>query len=329
MTGIKKNNVTMTAVARRAGVSQATVSRALNHSAVINEETRLAVRRAMEELGYREREKERGRKNRIVLLMCPFAEQRDPLTLDFFGELLAGVQEILDRERFELTVVTLPCGAVAPPDSADLESAAGVIVVNNPSLQLVRHIRERGLPLIAAAADVVPEEWGIDMVINNNFQFGKQACRYMLEHGIDRFALLMPKAFEERILGVTLELARQGKQLPPEYLPELDSTDISVYIKTLLGYLAADNLPRGLIVQHYDAALALASILECHRLRIPEDVAIFTFSHRAGHDRFPMLLQFPREIGRKAAQGVFSAIRWPETAPCSYMVPARLVEPAR
>ena len=95
----------------------------------------------------------------------------------------------------------------------------------------------------------------------------------------------------------------------------------------LMNFLNNNNLPRGLIIQHYDAAQALASILECKHIRVPEDVKIFTFVHSREQNRFPMLLQFPREIGRKAAQGVLNRLRWPNNIPCNYMIPAQLVEP--
>lgn len=324
---MKKKLVTVNTVALHAGVSQTTVSRVLNDSPSINFQTRLAVQRAIKELGYQERSKEKKQNRRIALLMCPLAEQRNPWALDFFNEVLIGVKEILEQEGYGLTIMTLPHEAELTPQTIDLEDTCGIILVNKPSRALVHHLQEFHQPIIIAAADAVHDSLGVDLVINNNIEFGRQACRYMLSHGIMPFALLMPQCYEERITGVTMELAFQGKTLPPECFPVLTSTEISEFIKILMNFLNNNNLPRGLIIQHYDAAQALASILECKHIRVPEDVKIFTFVHSREQNRFPMLLQFPREIGRKAAQGVLNRLRWPNNIPCNYMIPAQLVEP--
>ncbi len=310
-------HITMSAVAREAGVSQSTVSRVLSDAPAISEATRENVRRALHKLQYHKR-KVSG--NRIALLMCPFPEQKDPFSLGFFNIMFSGIQEIAAAEKYELLTMTLPAGTRRLPVNLNADTLAGVILVTSPSGELIDNLKAKGLPLVVAAADSLEEPVAADLIINNNLLFGRSACRYMLERGIDNFGIMLERFYPDRLLGITLEMQRRNKTIAPENRMILDSSELADYIKALYHRLSIRPWPRGLIVSHYDVALALKPLLNGHGLAVPKDVEIFTLGYQPEQRDFPMIREFPDELGRKAVQALLLQIRRPGAAPCTYMI---------
>src|SRR5690606_40421408 len=86
--------VTVYDVAKRAGVSIATVSRALNDSSRISPETRRRVLEVAEELGYQSNDLARslaGKATQTIALLLP------DITNPFFPELVKGVKTVADE----------------------------------------------------------------------------------------------------------------------------------------------------------------------------------------------------------------------------------------
>ena len=79
-----------------------------------------------------------------------------------------------------------------------------------------------------------------------------------------------------------------------------------------------------MIVPYYVAAQALEPILNGYGLQVPNDIEIFTLGFHEEQTHFPMVLQYPCEIGRKSIQALLWRIRNPESIPTTYMVGATL-----
>src|SRR5690606_29720934 len=99
-----RGHVTVVDVARRAGVSLATVSRVLNGSAAVSEDKRLSVEAAMEALGYRPNPMaqglRKGQSNTIALLVGDIAQRH-------FAELTQHVQGTLEEAGHDLLLFNL------------------------------------------------------------------------------------------------------------------------------------------------------------------------------------------------------------------------------
>lgn len=95
--------VTIKDIARIAGVSPSTVSRALNDSPLINEETKARIRRIAEELGYERNELARGLvkgTSGALGLVVP------DITNPFFAEIARGVSDVAHTEGFGVLLCT-------------------------------------------------------------------------------------------------------------------------------------------------------------------------------------------------------------------------------
>ena len=94
-----KQAVTISDVARQAGLSVATVSRALNRSPKLDPQTAKRVFEAVEQLGYNaapitgratERSRMREKCYTVEVILSPQPEQKDMLQLNFFSNVYTG-----------------------------------------------------------------------------------------------------------------------------------------------------------------------------------------------------------------------------------------------
>ena len=114
-----KQAVTISDVARQAGLSVATVSRALNRSPKLDPQTAKRVFEAVEQLGYNaapitgratERSRMREKCYTVEVILSPQPEQKDMLQLNFFSNVYTGIQSFfLQAGNITTGLVTWDC----------------------------------------------------------------------------------------------------------------------------------------------------------------------------------------------------------------------------
>ena len=111
-------------VARKVGVSEATVSRVLNEKPGVSESTRQAVLTALDVLGYERPTQLRGERARLVGLVLP--ELQNPI-FPAFAEVVSGA---LAQQGYTPVLCTQTVGGVSEEDYVDLllqQQVSGVI----------------------------------------------------------------------------------------------------------------------------------------------------------------------------------------------------------
>ena len=111
-------------VAKKVGVSEATVSRVLNDKAGVSEPTRQAVLTALDVMGYERPTKLRGERARLVGLVLP--ELQNPI-FPAFAEVVGGA---LAQQGFTPVLCTQTAGGVSEADYVDLllqQQVSGVV----------------------------------------------------------------------------------------------------------------------------------------------------------------------------------------------------------
>ena len=148
-------------VARKVGVSEATVSRVLNEKPGVSEATRQAVLTALDVLGYERPTKLRGERARLVGLVLP--ELQNPI-FPAFAEVVSGALAV---QGFTPVLCTQTVGGVSEADYVDLllqQQVSGVVFAGGLYAQAdaphghYRRLAERGLPtvLVNAGIDGLP-----------------------------------------------------------------------------------------------------------------------------------------------------------------------------
>lgn len=169
--------VTSHQVAKLAGVSQPTVSRALRDSSKVSAQTKLKVRAAAEALGYVPSDAGRalasGRTHRIGLLVTDLANQ-------FYQHLIAPMHDELESWGYQLVLVTESVEQVV--DRLPASGLDGVVLATTTvdSVLPVR-LRDRRMPfvyfnrtsdLVAADAVVVRSDRGIGEAVDEIVRLG-------------------------------------------------------------------------------------------------------------------------------------------------------------
>ncbi|WP_324716018.1 LacI family DNA-binding transcriptional regulator [Carboxydochorda subterranea] len=285
----------MADVARAAGVSKSTVSRALAGDSRVKEATRLRIEQAAQELGYIPnriaRALARGRTEMIaVVTPTPPRSFSDPFYLEFLG----GLGDRVMEAGYSL-VITSP-GAGGSPANSLAELAAGRVVdgavltevqVDDPRLAL---LRQAPLPFVVlgtpedASGGVVPGVWFVD---GDNEGGARQVVEHLLSLGHRRIACITGPlhlvSARRRLAGYLQALQAAGVAPSPEWVVEGDFTregGLRAGQRLLEARLLDLREPGSLTAIFASNDLMAIGVLEALRgagLRVPEDVSVAGF----------------------------------------------------
>ncbi len=221
-----RNRVRLSEVAREAGVSPATASRAISQPELLSAGTLARVRRAAERLGYRPDAAARalasGRSLTIGAVMP---------TLDnaIFSKALQAMQSTLAAEGYQLLVAAHDYNPAAETEAIRMLLSRGV-----DGLILVGAERApEAEALLAAAGTPLVLTWcappGAPAVLVDNAQAGETAARHLIENGHRRIGVITGAVrFNDRqrarLAGVRRALEAAGLGLPPSLASEQPTT---------------------------------------------------------------------------------------------------------
>jgi LacI family transcriptional regulator len=174
-------------VAKKAGVSVATVSRVLNNSPTVTEQTHARVMEAIKELDYSPSQIARrlslGRTHTIAVIL-PY------LTLPSFVERLRGVQYALAESQYDLILFSAETPAKVDHYLNDLsrrERIEGIIVISL-QLEYLQVSRFRNSQVHVVLVDARHPE--VSSIVVDDVAGGYMATRYLIELGHRRIAFL-------------------------------------------------------------------------------------------------------------------------------------------
>ena len=283
----KKTKATSMDIAHRAGVSQATVSRVLRGSPLVNAETRKRVEDAVRELNYKvDRHASSLRTQRagtLALLLFEDPTPDDSHINPFFLSMLGSITRACARHGHDLLVSFQQLSDDWHADYEDSMKADGLILLGYGDYlayeSKLAHLVAQGTHFVRWGA-VLQGQPGISIGCDNA-EGGALAGRHLLERGRRQIAFLgdasthFPEFFA-RYCGCDAALREAGLRMNPALQVDASSTEQA-------GYEAAKMLiARGLPFDAVFAASDLIAIGAMHALkeaglRIPEDVAVVGF----------------------------------------------------
>jgi Transcriptional regulators len=336
--------VTLTQVAEAAGVSIATVSRVLNRRGQVDEHTRRRVMTSVEDLGYdadsitkkREARAEQRMFN-VELLLCPLAEQKNLLLLDFMADTLRGVQSFFSRHgNVRMNLCTWEIDEESHREENELifqrlVDADGILVIGNPTKETVDRMVGAGLlPLLISAGR---QDIAINSVCFDDFAGGIMAAQYLIDRGFDRIGFLCgsdkPNSFLSRRRGVMVRTIEQlgFDRFESRTSKTSDDSDIAVCFRE---WLESGTCPKALVTTHASATAVVCRVLSEHGLSCPKDFSLITFDNSVENVfglELTHLHVFPRELGVKSAQRLYQIMTsgGKDTTPYKIVLPLDLV----
>ena len=309
-------------LARELGLSQTTVSRALNGYPEVAEATRRRVADAAERLNYRPNTRARslatGRSMAIghVIPLSTKNEIMNPVFADF----IAGAGETYFRCGYDmvLTVVNDSDESRVYRELATKGAVDGLIVhaprTGDPRIALLKEI---GLPFVVHGRTTTGDT-DYDWVDVNNRRAFQRATDFLLDLGHRRIGLAngletMDFAARRRD-GYLRALAMRGVEADGALMASDEMTESYGY-RAARRMMAQPDPPTAFIGASMIISLGLRRAIEEMGLRMGRDVSIVTFDDDLAYMRngtdipiFTSLRASVREMGRTAAQLVLDRI---------------------
>ncbi len=305
----KQYQTTIVDIAKILGVSPSTVSRALNNSSEINENTRKEIVRVANELDYRPnllaQSLHRGDTHTIGVVI-------PDIQRPFFAGVLAGIQKVASEAGYRVMI----CQSNESHTTEILNVQAlvasrvdGLLISHSKETNTFEHVKlqlKKGLPIVHF--DRVCEELETAKVIQEDFAGSFALVEHLIKQGCRRIAafagpedLLISK---KRVDGYKAALERHGIPLDVDIIfhSNFEKEDS---LKALEIWLNLPNKLDGIFTVHYANAIEMIVALKQKGIKIPNEIALAAF----GDDLLASLIepsltvyhQFPYKVGIEAA----------------------------
>ncbi|MDI3418787.1 LacI family DNA-binding transcriptional regulator [Streptomyces luteolus] len=210
-------------VAKKVGVSEATVSRVLNNKPGVSEATREAVLSALDVLGYERPTQLRGERARLVGLVLP--ELQNPI-FPAFAEVIGGA---LAQQGLTPVLCTQTKGGVSEADYVQLllqQQVSGVVFAGGLYAQAdaphdhYRLLADRKIPVVLVNAAI--EHLGFPGVSCDDAVAVEQSWRHLSSLGHERIGLVLGPAdhqpSQRKLAAARAAADAGGGRLPDEYV---------------------------------------------------------------------------------------------------------------
>jgi DNA-binding LacI/PurR family transcriptional regulator len=329
-----KKAVTIRDVARRAGVSVATASRALNGKQVVSPQTRDRILAVMEELGFAPSPAARrlslGR-TLTVGVVVSF------LTRPQAAERIRGVDAVLADSEFDLVIYNVESvqkrdhylGTLAQSQRTD-----GLLVMSlPPSLDAVAALGRGPVPVVFIDVHT-PSVEDMPRVIGDDAAGGALAARHLLTLGHRSIgfvgdAVSSPFGFTsstDREAGFTRELASAGVALPPRWIGHgaHGRYEARALARELL---TGSDRPTAIFAASDTQALGVVAAARELGLHVPDDVSVIGYDdiEAADYVGLSTVRQQLFESGRRGAEILLGEIEHRADEPPVVQLPPELV----
>lgn len=313
--------VSIKEVAKKCGVSAATVSKALNDKSDIGEETKQRIRRIAEEMGYTPNATARAlrtkRSHSIGLLFG--AQGGQALTDEFFSHVINAFKCAVEKRGYEILFVNKEVGS--------------------HTMTYLEHCRYRGMDGLLMAhvpyedpevQDLLKSELPI-VILDRVFEGKTSLCfdyargiedlvTYIAGMGHKRIAYIHGEGTsltKERVNSFYRTMERLGLEVPEEYIREGKYLDYRRAAEITEELLELPTPPTCIIYPNDFSALGGIGKIYERKLSIPEDISV------AGYDGIPLskalspelttLEQDSGQMGEAMAEQLIALIEHPES----------------
>lgn len=327
--------VTMEQIARVAGVSKSTVSRALNDDRRISTATKTRVRDAVLASGYRG--VGRGATSRTwtaaLLISDPIGSVEDDL---FFSEVVRGISEHMEAQHYHVLVST--SDGELPPSSRlpSVVHRADGVIAGGVRLQssLVRALIDGPVPTVFLGRYLRGRE--MNAILPDNQEGGRIATGHLLSLGRKRVAFvggpLDTNVYRDRLAGYREAFDEAQRPIEERWIRSTERTAAG-------GFAATEQLldEAGRSKGHPDAifaaddwiAIGVLRALRQRKVRVPDDVAVVGYSDlslAAIADPPLTTIHVPKKrMGRTAAKLLLDLVRGDVEGPVQLVISPHLV----
>lgn len=319
-------------VARRAGVSIATVSRVINGTAKVSEETTQRVNAAIAELNYQPSSIARGlasQKTKTIGLLT------NEISVPFFGPILRGIEAVASEFGFGLLI---NCTQGKPSSGPGYHRRLGphntdglLVFAGTLADEELAYLYHLGFPVVLLHQSP-PPGLKIPSITFENKGGARRLVDHLIEvHGYRRIAFLRgPENHEDshwRETGYREALRAHGIPFDPELVAIGDFSQ-EIACRATGSWLRNGIQFEAIFAGDDEGAFGAITALQKAGQRVPEDVAVVGFDDvHLAHYLFPALTTVKAPVeqaGREAARQLICLLQR-ESAEPLILLPTELV----
>ena len=305
---------TISDVAKRAGVSPATVSRVMQGAKNVRPDTREKVQRAIDELGYVPSvaaQSLRSKRTRSLALIV------SDITNPFWTTIARGVEDVAQRHGYSVLLCNSDENLAKQHQYLDFlisQQVDGVIIAPYDSdARNLEKLRKRNIPTVLIDRRI--QGWDVDSVLGDSVSGAISLVRHLIQLGHTRIAMLSGPATtstaKDRIVGYCMALAEAGIPVDPALIKSGEYKHASG--EELIDELLDEGLePTAVFAANNALAMGVVSSLGKRGSRIPQDMALVSFDDLPNTSRLlpflTVVAQPVYELGVNAAQLLLSRL---------------------
>ncbi len=301
--------ITIKDVAKQAGVSHSTVSRALHGSSLLSEETVERIRQIAVEMGYFPSAAARSLKtNRSHALGVIVSAIDDP----FFSEILQGIEEIAQGRGYSMLIAASqrdPERERAIVQDMRERHVDGLILCSASfSVEQRRNLLQYGIPIVMVNNQAA-EEYRYS-IYHDDVDGSRQVTRHLIELGHKRIAYLgnslSGRTTMDRLTGFRQEMEAAGLDIPDEYILEVPGGGPEDGFNASNQILDMPERPTALFCFNDLLAIGVLKGLHSAGFSVPGDISVVGFDNIVfsayTNPTLTTLEQPKRYIGAEAAR---------------------------
>lgn len=324
--------VTIKDVAKAAGVSPSTVSRALQGSSRISPEVRARVREIAQRLNFHPNQMARSlvnRQSRIIGVVFPDDAGMN-LGNPFYPAVLQGMGHVASEMGYQMLLITGGKG-ITSAEAAHAAAAGGYVGGLVLLAAEVEQPAQTGVPMVVIGHPVNASE--LYCVDNANVRAGYEAARFLLDNGHERILLI---GFDAKFMftvdrrqGYEQALEEAGVAVREDWIVSGRVIRYAEESAPLCRLFQAEDRPTAVVCMDDTLAIGLHRLLSSIGLSVPEDVSLISFNNNeSARYHNPPLTTFdvePFHLGVSAMTLMLDVLGGKAEEPVSIDVPFTLI----
>ena len=326
-------------IAKKAGLSPATVSRAINHPELVKEATRAQIRKVMADMGYKVDEifaaaqagaqarNAAGAAQQVLLINVP------PGANPFYEKVIEGAFSSASNHGFQIMLNYTELNAATIDAFVGLIKTSqirGVITLAQLPVEILNAI-ESTVPLVQCCE--FNEDSPLPYVSIDDFAAAENAVRYLLSAGRRRIALMNgPRGFKYsrlRLSGFKHALKGAGIEIPPQWIVHVPGIDYQMAQAQAARLFSGNPIPDAVFASSDVLAAAVINFAIEKGLSVPQDVMIIGFDNillcKIVRPNLTTVRQPKHELGFTASEMLIERIKGRPLTNTQVILPTELI----